>query len=271
VSLSQAGNPGAGNPGAGHARGENSPHFTLPRFYPILDSHAAQRYGVEAIRAAEQILAGGARILQFRHKGFYSRDVVVMMERMAALCREARVPFAVNDRADLAAILGKSQVGKTQVGKTHVGKTHVGETHEGPGSILLHLGQDDLPPAAARKMVGPKAIIGFSTHNEQQLLAAAGEPVNYLALGPVFGTASKKNPDPVVGLPELTRLVIRLRAFSELPLVGIGGITRENVVSVLDAGADSVAVIGDLFPEDAGTAPSAIRSRVEEWIKLTTD
>jgi thiamine-phosphate pyrophosphorylase len=117
-----------------------------------------------------------------------------------------------------------------------------------------------LTPSSARKVVGAKTLIGFSTHNEPQLRAAAAEPANYLALGPIFGTASKQNPDPVVGLDEFRRL----RPLTDLPLVAIGGITRTNARSVLDAGADSVAIIGDLFADD-GT----VRTRTEEWVALT--
>jgi thiamine-phosphate pyrophosphorylase len=125
----------------------------------------------------------------------------------------------------------------------------------------LHLGQDDLPPAAARRVVGPATTVGFSTHNETQLRAACGEPVDYLALGPIFGTVTKENPDPTVGLAELRRL----RPLLSRPLVAIGGISRANARQVLDAGADSVAVIADLFPED-----NSIRARAEEWIRVTS-
>ena len=205
----------------------------LPRFYPILDTEVAVRCGIDPVSAAAKILEAGARILQFRHKGFLSREVYTQMERVAALCREARVPFVVNDRADLARLMGAA----------------------------LHLGQDDLPPTAARQLTGPETLIGFSTHNQRQLRAAQSEPVDYLALGPIFGTASKQNPDPVVGLDELRRL----RPLTERPLVAIGGVTRGNAGEVLAAGANSLAVIGDLFPEDGN-----LRARVEEWLRLTT-
>ena len=210
------------------------PSFTLPKFYPILDPDIAARHGIDPVIAAEQILEGGATILQFRHKGFFSREVFAQLERVAELCRNAGVLFVVNDRADLAAITGAA----------------------------LHLGQDDLTPSSARKIVGAKALIGFSTHNEAQLRAAVEEPANYLALGPIFGTASKQNPDPVVGLAELHRL----RPLTNRPLVAIGGITRANARSVLAAGADSVAIIGDLFTESG-----KLRTRIEEWLSLTRD
>ncbi|MSV35408.1 MAG: thiamine phosphate synthase [Bryobacterales bacterium] len=209
--------------------------FDLPAFYPILDTEIAARYGVDVTFAAREILAGGARILQFRHKGFFSRDVFAAMERVAAVCRDAGVPFVVNDRADLAVLT----------------------------NAVLHLGQEDLPPAAARKITGPDTIIGYSTHNETQLRAAVAEGVaDYLALGPIFGTASKENPDPTVGLAELKRL----RPLANRPLVAIGGITRQNARAVLAAGADSVAVIGDLFAD-----PGNLRGCVEDWIAVTRD
>lgn len=203
----------------------------LPRFYPILDPEIARHHGVDPITAAEQILKGGAKILQFRYKGFFSREVFAQLERVSELCHDSGVLFVVNDRADLAAIT----------------------------SAALHLGQDDLTPSAARKVVGAETLIGFSTHNERQLRAAAAEPANYLALGPMFGTSSKVDPDPVVGIDELRRL----RPLTDRPLVAIGGITRSNAQSVLTAGADSVAIIGDLF------AGGNVRARTEEWVALT--
>lgn len=158
----------------------------------------------------------------------------MQLERIAGLCRDARALFVVNDRADLATLT----------------------------AAALHLGQDDLTPSAARKVVGSETVIGFSTHNGSQLRAAAPEPADYLALGPIFGTASKQNPDPTVGLDELRRL----RPLTGRPLVAIGGITRANARAVLNAGADSVAIIGDLFPADGN-----LRARTQEWLSLTRD
>jgi thiamine-phosphate pyrophosphorylase len=207
--------------------------MTLPRFYPILDTDVALRHGIDPVHAAQEILDAGSTILQFRHKGFLSREAFVWLERIAQITQTAGAMLVVNDRADLAKLMGAA----------------------------LHLGQDDLPPPAARRVVGPGTTVGFSTHNEAQLRAACGEPVDYLALGPVFGTATKENPDPTVGLAELRRL----RPLTNLPLVAIGGITRANARQALDAGADSIAVIGDLFPE-SGT----IRARSQEWMRVTS-
>lgn len=202
----------------------------LPRFYPILDTGVALRRGLDPVRVAEEILEGGARILQFRHKGFLSRQAFEWLERVAELARSAQATLVVNDRADLARLFGAA----------------------------LHLGQDDLPPEAARRIIG-ELPLGFSTHNEAQLRAAEAEPVDYLALGPVFGTATKERPDPVVGLAELRRL----RPLTARPLVAIGGITRATARQVLEAGADSVAVVGDLLAEQG-----SVKARSAEWIGL---
>jgi thiamine-phosphate pyrophosphorylase len=208
--------------------------LTLPAFYPVLDTELAARRGISTLDAAEAILEGGAGILQLRHKGFFGRDLFQCAEHIARLCRQAGARIVINDRADMARLLDAG----------------------------LHLGQDDLSPPDARKVVGSGAMIGFSTHNESQLQAALAEPVDYLALGPVFATGSKANPDPVLGLDEFRRL----RPISKLPLVAIGGITRATAVQVRSAGADSVAVIGDLFPEEG--ARKGLRARTEEWLRL---
>jgi thiamine-phosphate pyrophosphorylase len=204
----------------------------LKLFYPILDTEMSARRGFDPVAAAASILEAGAGMLQFRHKGFFSRGVFQQARQIAALCQQADALFVINDRADIARLLGAA----------------------------LHLGQDDLSPTDAQRILGDGLPIGFSTHSETQLRAAANEPADYLALGPIFGTSSKLNPDPTVGLDELKRL----RPSTTRPLVAIGGITRTNARGVLEAGADSVAVIGDLFPEDGN-----IRARVEEWLGIT--
>jgi thiamine-phosphate pyrophosphorylase len=206
----------------------------LPVFYPILDTGVAARHGIGTLDAARELIHGEVRILQIRHKGFWSRELLETIEHISDMCRAAGVLLVVNDRADIARLTGAA----------------------------LHLGQDDLPPSAARKIMGPDLVIGFSTHNEQQLRAAASEPVDYLAIGPIFGTATKENPDPVVGLDELRRL----RSLTDRPLVAIGGITRTTAPAVLAAGADSIAVIGDLFPSDVSQKPGDLRACATEWL-----
>ena len=206
----------------------------LPAFYPILDTSLVAGRGLGATEAAEAVLEAGARILQFRHKEFFSRTVFEEAERVATLCRAAQALFILNDRADFAALLGTG----------------------------LHLGQDDLAPADARKIAGPESIIGFSTHNREQLRAGDAEPVDYLAIGPIFTTASKQNPDPVVGLAELRTL----RVITKKPLVAIGGIRRETARAVLESGADSLAIISDLYPQPL--TKTALRKRAEEWLTI---
>lgn len=204
--------------------------IVLPRFYPILDVETLLRRGLGVRDAAREILDHGARILQYRHKGFFSREDFADLLEIATLCRAAGAALIMNDRADVAKLAGAG----------------------------LHLGQEDLRPTEARPIVGD-AMIGYSTHNEAQLRAAAAEPADYLAIGPIFGTASKANPDPEVGIEELRRL----RSLTDRPLVAIGGITRANARSVIEAGADAVALIGDLFTENG-----EIGDRVREWLEI---
>jgi thiamine-phosphate pyrophosphorylase len=205
----------------------------LPRVYPIVDTATLERRGGDPVTFAEALLEAGAGILQFRHKGFFSRGTFAQAERIADLCRQRGALFVLNDRPDLARLLGAG----------------------------CHVGQEDLAPADVRPVLGP-APLGFSTHNEAQLRAAAAEPVDYLALGPVFGTASKENPDPALGVGEWARL----RPLSRKPLVAIGGVTRASATEVWRAGADSIAVISDLYPETLG--PRAVRERMQEWLLL---
>jgi thiamine-phosphate pyrophosphorylase len=206
----------------------------LPRVYPILDTESLDGRSIALETAAAAFLEGGAGILQIRHKQHWSRGFFASARTVARLCREAGAALVVNDRADFALLLDAG----------------------------LHVGQDDLPPRDARRLMGPDAVIGFSSHNVAQLCAAGGEPVDYVALGPVFATASKLNPDPVTGVEEIRRC----RSLVEKPLVAIGGITLENAVDVWRAGADSVAVIAGLLPSPA-TAHS-LRERMEQWQQL---
>jgi thiamine-phosphate pyrophosphorylase len=206
----------------------------IPAFYPVLDTSLLASRGLAFADAAQAILDAGARILQFRHKEFFSRRIFEEAQRIASLCREAGALFVMNDRADIAMLL----------------------------EAALHLGQDDLPPSDARRIMPSGRIIGFSTHNADQLRAGDLEPVDYLAIGPIFITGSKQNPDPVVGLDRLPEL----RALTRKPLVAIGGITRQTALPVFQAGADSVAIIGDLYPEKL--TKTSLRARAEEWLSI---
>ena len=207
----------------------------LPAVYPILDTALLARLSLPVLDVAEALVEGGARFLQLRHKDNWTREAYHSATELASFLRAAQVDFIINDRADIAKMLDAG----------------------------LHVGQHDLPPKDARAIVGDHAILGVSTHNETQLCAAATEPCHYLALGPIFTTGSKENPDPVVGLEELARL----RPLVAKPLVAIGGITLESAPDVWCAGADSIALIGDLFqtPTKLG-----IRTRMEAWLNQAT-
>jgi thiamine-phosphate pyrophosphorylase len=206
----------------------------LPRVYPILDTESLETRGVALETAAATFLEGGAGILQIRHKGHWTRSIFETARAVARHCREAGALCIVNDRADIAMLLDAG----------------------------LHLGQDDLDPHDARRLMGSDAVIGYSTHNLGQLCEGGGKPINYVALGPIFDTGSKLRPDPVVGVEEIRRC----RPMLEKPLVAIGGITLENVSAVWRAGADSAAVIAGLLPSQTGA--SALRKRMEEWQQL---
>jgi thiamine-phosphate pyrophosphorylase len=184
--------------------------FTFPdALYPIADAGSCR----DVVALAEAILAGGARLLQLRAKDASTRELVALARAVQARAVRAGALLILNDRADVARLVGTG----------------------------VHLGQDDLPPAAARAILGPDAVIGVSTHNLAQLDAAVeAGAADYLAFGPIFATRSKANPDPALGLAELAAA----RARCPLPLVAIGGITAASIRAVRAAGADAVAVIG---------------------------
>jgi thiamine-phosphate pyrophosphorylase len=207
--------------------------FKLPRFYPILDTTALSARQCSVMLAAEALLEAGVRILQYRHKKAWTQVHFDEAQLIARLCQQAGVLFVLNDRADFAHLIGAA----------------------------LHIGQDDLPPLAARRVISDE-VIGFSTHNRQQLVRGDEERVEYLSLGPIFSTKSKEHPDPVIGIEGLRSL----RPLTEKPLVTIGGIDLLNARDVLDAGADSVAVISGVVPEACDR--KAVRRRAEEWIRV---
>jgi thiamine-phosphate pyrophosphorylase len=216
----------------GHAPPRYDYQLKLPTVYPILSTELLARLDLPLLDAAEALAEGGARILQIRHKDHWTREAYHAATELASFCRAAGIELIVNDRADIARMIGAG----------------------------VHVGQDDLPPSEARAILPSPAIVGFSTHNELQLLASNREPIDYVALGPIFATGSKANPDPVVGVAELKRL----RPMTSRPLVAIGGITLESAPEVWAAGADSIALISDLF---ITPAKPAIRARMENWLK----
>ena len=185
-----------------------------PFAYPIVD--AARLHGRDVAALVDTLARAGAVLIQLRAKGLPDRRVVALAREAVAAAHASGALLVINDRADIARLVGADG---------------------------LHVGQDDLPPSAARAVMGSQALIGISTHGLGQLEAAAGEPVDYVAIGPVFATRTKENPDSVVGL----EMVRQARALTSRPLVAIGGITRESARSVVEAGADGVAVISDLL------------------------
>jgi thiamine-phosphate pyrophosphorylase len=186
----------------------------LPKLYAITDTDLSNCSHVEIV---EQLLAGGARLIQLRDKEASAKDIFEAARSCLALTRAAGATLIINDRVDIAIAADADGV---------------------------HLGQDDLTVAEARALLGPNKIIGLSTHSVAQVEAALGSSANYIAVGPIFPTTTKQNPDPVVGL-ELLRQARRL---TSLPLVAIGGIALETARDALAAGADSIAVISALYP-----------------------
>jgi len=183
------------------------------RLYAITDASFR-----DCVRLAEALFAGGARLVQVRNKKAGAREFLSQVERILSFApSDGRV--IVNDRVDVALLAGAAGV---------------------------HLGQTDLPPAAARQILGSGRIIGFSTHNLEQAVEADSLPVDYLSVGPVFATSTKDNPDPVVGIEKLAKIC---RAVKK-PVVAIGGITLDNAKAALSAGAASVAVIRDLLAHE---------------------
>lgn len=200
--------------------------FTLPKIYPITDTR------LSGLSHAEQVMrmaAGGAKIIQLREKHALPDEFYAEAQKAVEIARRDGIKIIINDRADIALALKADGV---------------------------HLGQDDLPPAEARKLLGNNVIIGFSTHNPAQAAEALKQPVDYIAFGPVFATSTKENPDPVVGLAGLREI---RQALGDFPLVAIGGITEENYRDVLAAGADSVAMVSAVLSD---------AERITERLKL---
>jgi len=203
--------------------------ISLPRLYAIVDAAAFRRNEDLTIFATELIF-GGCTVLQYRNKDASAGEMfrqALGLKIMSAVGL-GHVKLVMNDRADLC----------------------LAAEYDG-----VHVGQEDLSPPSVRGIIGPDRWLGFSTHNLQQVKEADRTSADYLAIGPVFSTSSKDKPDPVVGL-EGVRLA---RALTRKPLVAIGGITRANAASVIEAGADSVAVISDLLREPRKSAEEFFR------------
>jgi thiamine-phosphate pyrophosphorylase len=198
--------------------------MAFPVLYPIVDPAVCAAHGVEPLDLAGHCLRGGARLLQLRVKTGGSAAFLDLARRMRELADSFGARLVVNDRADIAAMAGAAGV---------------------------HVGQDDLPVAVVRGILRDAgALVGVSTHTPQQVDAAVGDAPGYIAVGPIFGTATKDTGYPARGLD----LIRYAAAATAIPVVAIGGLTLDNAASAREAGASSIAVISDLF---AGGDPEA--------------
>ncbi len=191
-------------------------HFALPRVYPITDVRLSEISHAEQVK---RLIDGGAEFIQLREKYLAPKDFYFEAQKALKIARDANVKIIINDRVDIALALKADGV---------------------------HLGQDDLPPEKAREILGENALIGFSTHYLEQAIEAVKFPVDYIAIGPVFATATKENADAVVGLEGVKKV---REAIGDFPLVAIGGINYKNFRSVLESGADSVAIVSGIVSE----------------------
>lgn len=187
--------------------------FRLPRVYPLTDVELS---GLSLVEQVSLLIDGGVSLVQLRAK---QMPALHFYEQARLVAARGGLDLIVNDRVDVALSAGINGV---------------------------HLGQDDLPPDAARRLLGPDAVIGYSTHSVEQAVAALALPISYVAIGPIFQTATKADTAPVLGLEGLRAV---RRAIGAAPLVAIGGITAANACDVIEAGADSVAVISAVLSQ----------------------
>jgi thiamine-phosphate pyrophosphorylase len=188
----------------------------LPRIYAIADARVPDLSHKEQV---ERLIEGGIELIQLRDKYASPRQFYEAAKAAVEFARSRKVRIIINDRVDIALAVG---------------------------AVGVHLGQTDLPPKYARDILGPEAIIGFSAHSLDQAIAALNLPIDYLAIGPVFPTATKENPDSIVGLETIKTVK---KEIGDLSLVAIGGIDSENLESVLAAGADSAALVSALISD----------------------
>jgi len=207
----------------------------MATLHAILDVDTAERAGWAPADLGRAFLDGGATWIQIRAKRLPSADFLELCDSVVRSAEPHRATVIVNDRADLARLSAAAGV---------------------------HVGQDDLTPVAVRRLLGPEAIVGYSTHTTDQFVAALLEPVSYIAVGPVFGTSTKETGYEAVGLELVSAAAARVHG---RPLVAIGGITLDRVPSVIAAGASAVAVIGDLL---AANDPA---KRVAAYIRVLNE
>jgi thiamine-phosphate pyrophosphorylase len=201
------------------AGGARPPKVEFPRLNAIVDVDAARRAGWTALDLGKAFLDGGARFLQLRAKSMAGRDLLETASALASVAHRYDAILIVNDRPDIARLSGADGV---------------------------HVGQDDLAPAAVRRVVGADAIVGLSTHTAAELNDAVRQMLSYVATGPVFATPTKVSGYDPIGLAGVAHAAVSART-ADRPLVAIGGITLENARSVIESGASSVAVISDLL------------------------
>lgn len=206
--------------------------ITLPRLYAIVDAGVLARQKIEIGRAAEQLRDAGVTLLQYRDKTGTREQILHNSRVIQSIFSGVDCTLVLNDDPALAVLSGWNAV---------------------------HVGQGDATVGEARKVLLPGGLVGCSTHNDEQVAAADAAEADYVAIGPVFATGTKADTEPVVGLDG----VRRARALTRRPLVAIGGITPENASSVIEAGADSVAVIGALF-----SGPDAVGDAARRFLKI---
>lgn len=204
----------------------------LSPLYAIVDAGACKAVGLAPLDVAGAYLRAGVTMLQLRAKALGGADMLALADALTRMAAVSGARVVVNDRVDVAR----------------------------SASAGVHLGQQDLPPAVARRILGAEALIGLSTHTSAELAAAVREDVSYVAVGPVFATSTKVDPDPVVGLDGVRQAARAARA-AGLPLVAIGGISLSTARQVLEAGADSVAVISDLLRD-----PEQLEARARAFL-----
>jgi thiamine-phosphate pyrophosphorylase len=210
------------------------PSLNLPRLYAIVDGEACARAGRAPLDVARAFVSAGVRCLQLRLKGWDGGPFLDLARTVVEEAGRAGCTVIVNDRADIAAL---------------------------SGAHGLHVGQEDLSPAYARRILGAAPAIGLSTHTRAQWEAAVTAPISYLAIGPVYGTGSKATGYEAVGL-DVVRQASTCASAASLPVVAIGGITLDTAAAVIDAGAASVAVIGDLLEGEPEARAAAYLARL---------
>jgi thiamine-phosphate pyrophosphorylase len=242
--------------------------IALPRLYAILDADCFPDVNAMCV-AAEELAISGCTLIQYRNKSENAR-VIVEQARELKERFSSHSHFSQN-QGEVGHPTFEEDIRSQNPNPVAQNATKVGQPHSDFSIRLImndradlalaaefdgvHVGQDDLSPESVRKIIGPDRWLGVSTHNPEQVAEADKTSADYLAIGPVFGTSSKEKPDPVVGLEG----VRRARQLTQKPLVAIGGITRQNAASVIEAGADSVAVISDLLREPGKSAEEFFR------------